>query len=111
MALQIIQFHSLQMEIEKKASTSEMCHSDHWNAPNGDPLRLLISSIRVIWGNVAYVQEAPDSGGLHTHAQKKKQLRVFFKFEDLLNCQDISKRKKIGKNSFFYTTLQSQKHQ
>ena len=50
---------------------------------------LLISSSRVIWGNVAYVQEAPDSGGLHTHAQKKKQLRVFFKFEDLLNCQDI----------------------
>ena len=27
MALQIIQFHSLQMEIEKKASASEMCHS------------------------------------------------------------------------------------
>ena len=71
---------------------------------------LLISSSRVIWGNVAYVQEAPD-WGLHTHAQKKKQLRVFFKFEDLLNCQDISKRKKIGKKSFFYTTLQSQKHQ
>ena len=40
MALQIIQFHSLQMKIEKKASASEMCHSDHWNAPNGDPLRL-----------------------------------------------------------------------
>ena len=94
MALQIIQFHSLQMEIEKKASTSEMCHSDHWNAPNGDPLRLLISSSRVIWGNVAYVQEAPDSGGLHTHAQKKNNYEFFLNLKIYLIVKIFQKEKK-----------------
>ena len=93
MALQIIQFHSLQMEIEKKASTSEMCHSDHWNAPNGDPLRLLISSSRVIWGNVAYVQEAPD-WGLHTHAQKKNNYEFFLNLKIYLIVKIFQKEKK-----------------